>query len=1412
MAELKNKVYKIINGETHLLPLLPSDPISIITDGAAVDTQIRTIPYGSQVTSEPLLQIVADLLHNDNTINAEREGFNYLLADGVFESEQKFKIETVTPTIIRIYSGKLKASDQYVESIVEFSPTGGFSTITFPPVIKKNWYRRELIQVVFKRTTSQQLPLVERIAEPESKFITPKHTKHDKVYTENERSYPLYSILLKNTDGVTTIEDIKQVFDYTGIRSFVLFEDAEMFPDEYTTGLYNIRKFSNPTLCHLDNSMLPFEYAMNSHLMTLNLYDIDGPNYIVPGTLATIYETVKPESQIPVLNNFSRYTFPIRYDEPLKSELANKDIELRQVTVALGTYDSGSEHEGLEVHIHTADPYAMLNANNSYVTQLNLTSIATLSSQISATLEPGQSGLVVDLNLRNFTNTIDIQDQFVPGITLPSVLEDFIMVTDGDGEAQMAQISGFATTVGGTFLNTIIIYNMPAVSLSTNSEITMFKNSTAVLAGATLSIATIGLSTTEINDYKNQYPLWDDSYYKDHQHTGILMIPYSNTGSLYAPYTTIEEQINTPNKLLNTYYKINIPAKVRLKYNRQYFMRIRLLRKSSGSYSTNRPNLVVQEIDYELSSKYNGYYETLFRTNTGGLPGISNNITFLNIKDTYGNLTEYKDERNSHDKPKYYIFMPKDLSVDLTYPPNSFPIDNPEKYGLAYLDIINGKVLFPADEAPISENDALLITYSIENIINGYVNTESIIHYLNYNQPEERTVTLSNVLEAYDRNRYEPWNEYPLREYTYSVNIDSEFNGVDNSFTVSLGFSAVSKTNLICLLNGAILHPDDYYLGTPGNLLDKTKLTFQPDIITPYDSEIQNDVIVVKHLFGIKGDTGDAGVGMPWSADTSYSYGNISVYNDLLYRSLINDNRYNTPGRTLATDPPAFPAWSSIATYNLNDGILFESIAYLSLQSNNINNIPTIATTYWTSYIDTVYPTWSSIATYALDDLTKYGIVIYKSLINDNINNTPNLATSWTVYNIWELIDFNFVHAENNQNVGGIKVFNDFIEVPVTVPTKDTHVISKKYLFDILEEEVIDVEPILLQYTKHNRNLLGKQITTTWNPKPSSSNNNFAEIAWSDKLEMFIAIASSGTTNRSMISYDGIIWHDSLSSPSLATWNILDYEWNGISQSSDVETAIVGSSGRFAVTIDGFSWDIQETDVHNGNQWQAVCWASELNSFCAVAATTATNNFNVAIGTKVWSSDGLIATVFWTVQTQATYNLSAWQSVCWSPKLNMFVAVASSGTERIMYSSSTGEGLWTLVTAPEQNSWTSVCWSSELGIFAAVASNSNATNNLMISSDGANWTLGNIPSPPVSTQWTSITWAPELGMFCAVADLGTKRVATSKDGINWALNYAATTNAWKSITWSPKLGIFVAVSNTGNFNRIMTSLFPDDLV
>ena len=70
---------------------------------------------------------------------------------------------------------------------------------------------------------------------------------------------------------------------------------------------------------------------------------------------------------------------------------------------------------------------------------------------------------------------------------------------------------------------------------------------------------------------------------------------------------------------------------------------------------------------------------------------------------------------------------------------------------------------------------------------------------------------------------------------------------------------------------------------------------------------------------------------------------------------------------------------------------------------------------------------------------------------------------------------------------------------------------------------------------------------------------------------------------------------------------------------------------------------------------------------------------------------------------------------------------------------------WTQRTLPVSTGWCSVCWSPELGLFCAVANNSNIAAT---SPDGITWTQRALP---VSANWYSVCWSPELRLFCAVA-------------------------------------------------------------
>ena len=218
----------------------------------------------------------------------------------------------------------------------------------------------------------------------------------------------------------------------------------------------------------------------------------------------------------------------------------------------------------------------------------------------------------------------------------------------------------------------------------------------------------------------------------------------------------------------------------------------------------------------------------------------------------------------------------------------------------------------------------------------------------------------------------------------------------------------------------------------------------------------------------------------------------------------------------------------------------------------------------------------------------------------------------------------------------------------------------------------------------------------------------------------------------------------------------------------------------------------------NSNNWRSICWSPELSMFVAVAKQ---HNQRV-----LYSYDGINWTGAWSVNGDTHYE--DWQCVCWSPELSKFVAVATWVQDNAYRVMTSPDGIsWTARTNGVDNSaaWNSVCWSPELSIFVAVAY--SGTNRVMTSPDGDNWTLR---SAAEDNYWRSVCWSPELSIFVAVSDSGTNRVMTSPNGINWTVSTNGVDNiaSWNSVCWSPELSIFAAVAISG-YNRVMTS--PDGI-
>ena len=302
------------------------------------------------------------------------------------------------------------------------------------------------------------------------------------------------------------------------------------------------------------------------------------------------------------------------------------------------------------------------------------------------------------------------------------------------------------------------------------------------------------------------------------------------------------------------------------------------------------------------------------------------------------------------------------------------------------------------------------------------------------------------------------------------------------------------------------------------------------------------------------------------------------------------------------------------------------------------------------------------------------------------------------------------------------------------------------------------------------------EISGDWVGADASNNTvKWNSVAYGDGK--YIAVSNtSSATNQVMVSSDAVTWTDS--SPGVAEANAYygAFYANGL-------YLVCGSQGRVQYSSDGNSWTplslYNTSTVFHGFAYGngvyvvagasggisgAICYSSDGKNW-----SNKTTNINTMIemiafgnGTFVAMSPSTTSTIkkiwwsidgnYWTGQMiNPEFQDSNLKSIAFGQGL--FVACASGGTNRILYSTDGKNWSAANTTFAQTQTWWSVTASDDS--FVCVAT----TGESAYSSDGINWSL---TTPQALNQWRGVTFGD--GKYVSVASNGTQRVQWSYSG------------------------------------------------
>lgn len=256
-----------------------------------------------------------------------------------------------------------------------------------------------------------------------------------------------------------------------------------------------------------------------------------------------------------------------------------------------------------------------------------------------------------------------------------------------------------------------------------------------------------------------------------------------------------------------------------------------------------------------------------------------------------------------------------------------------------------------------------------------------------------------------------------------------------------------------------------------------------------------------------------------------------------------------------------------------------------------------------------------------------------------------------------------------------------------------------------------------------------------------------------------IVVSANGTNSISTSTDNGKTWI----SQNITTLSISNVYW-----ASAFNKFIFATGTSLYTSSNGLSWTTTTVSTFTGNvrgiaasDPSGVILNSGANQIVSTVVIGNTTNGNLYVSTDLLS---------WNFTATG---LTKFFSICWSPILNIFIAVGQSSTTSmcVMYSTNNGYSwnLWSPPTSPTVILANSVSWSSTLSRF--IVCGEGGANGIAWSDNGTTWVKATFSSGSMTTAFSSV-WNSSINKWFIMATSSSSTTGvlfSSSDGKTWAL-------------------------------------------